>query len=864
MENIIKKNERIFAKSKFDIGTIKDYEGTVKLTENKYISKKPYRCSFQDRLEIEKQVEELLNANLIEESSSPYAAPVTMAYKKEDGKKSRLCIDFKELNKIVVPESQPFPRIDDLTISARNCKFFTKLDMNSAFWSIPVRAKDRYKLAFVTHHGHWQWKCLPFGLKSASAIFQRILASVIKKRKLNTFTTNYIDDILVFSKTYEEHVNHVERVLQALYEQGFKLNKNKCQFAQERITYLGHEIGNNTVKPINDNLVAIKKFPTPKTKTQVRQFLGKVNFYLEFIPNHVILLDPLRNLLRNNVPFDWSEGCRKSFESTKEYLCTAPALAIFDPQAPIFIFTDASIEGVGAILKQPQEDNSLKSVFFFSRKLTDAQKKKKAIFIECLAIKEAILYWQFHLIDKKFIVFSDHRPLENFNIRKSNDVELLQILNYISQFDFEIVYNPGKDNIEADCLSRNPVLESHEDTDNDSTIKTSNVLKLSDIKENQKLLKTDDKCTTKKDIIYKILNNKEKIWITEEFGKSLISKVHIDQGHIGTKQLILTFGKKFYFKNMYKHIKLTCRSCETCIKNKSRIGCFKAPLSQLGPAKEPFEIVSIDTVGGFKGNKSTKKYLHLAVDHFTRFAYITTSKTQVAKDFTNLIKKVEKDGTIKLVLSDQYPGINSAQFKQYLNKQKISLVFTAVDSAFSNGLNERTNQTLVNRIRCKMYENKKKSWPQIAEECVKDYNNTIHSSTGFTPHYLLTGINYTFVPDELNDNNLTNLANNREIAFRKSKEIHNQNKEYYDNNVKQIDYKKGDLVYVKSVNELNKAKTDPIRIGPFKIKEKISDVMFLLDSRFRKNESNIFHASKLVPYSDGMHPRSSVGGCKLG
>ena len=157
--------------------------------------------------------------------------------------------------------------------------------------------------------------------------------------------------------------------------------------------------------------------------------------------------------------------------------------------------------------------------------------------------------------------------MENFNIKKSNDVELLQILNYISQFDVEIVYNPGKDDIEADCLSRNPVLESYEDTDNDSVIKTSNLLKLNYIKENQKLLKVDDKCIIKDDMIYKTLNNREKIWITEEFGKSLIRDVHVDQGHIGTKQLILTFGQKFYFNNMYKHIRLTCRSCETCIKN---------------------------------------------------------------------------------------------------------------------------------------------------------------------------------------------------------------------------------------------------------------------------------------------------------
>lgn len=174
IQTILQENEEVFAKAKFDIGTVKGYEATIKLIENKYISRKPYRCSFQDKIEIEKQIKELLKAGLIEESCSPYAAPVTMVYKKEEGKKSRLCIDFTELNKILVPESQPFPRIDDLKVRARNCKYFSKLDVNSAFWSIPVREKDKYKLAFVTHQGHWQWKCLPFGLKTSPAIFQRV------------------------------------------------------------------------------------------------------------------------------------------------------------------------------------------------------------------------------------------------------------------------------------------------------------------------------------------------------------------------------------------------------------------------------------------------------------------------------------------------------------------------------------------------------------------------------------------------------------------------------------------------------------------------------------------------------------------
>lgn len=218
----MRKFDKVFAKTKFDIGIIKGYEATIKLKENKYVSRKPYRCSFQDK--IEKQIKELLEADLIEESCSPYAAPVTMVYKKEDGRKSRLCIDFTDLNKILVPESQPFPRIDDLKIRARNCKYFTKLDVNSAFWSIPVREKDKYKLAFVTHQGHWQWKCLPFGLKTSPAIFQRVLSSVLQKNNLSEFAVNYIDDILIHSGNYEDHLKQVKLTLQALQDQGIKLN----------------------------------------------------------------------------------------------------------------------------------------------------------------------------------------------------------------------------------------------------------------------------------------------------------------------------------------------------------------------------------------------------------------------------------------------------------------------------------------------------------------------------------------------------------------------------------------------------------------------------------------------------------------
>ena len=257
IERLIEEYKKVFAKDKYDIDTVKEYEARIDLSIDKYCSKRPYRCTIEDRKEIEEQVANLLERHLIEESYSPFAAPVTLAFKKEENKKSRLCIDFRDINKIIVPQAQPFPIIDDLIIKTRNCKYFTTLDINSAFWSIPLRTEDRRKTGFVTQDGHYQWTCLLFGLKTSPAIFQRILSSILRKHRLIGFTVNYIDDILIYSSSFEEHVEHIKKVLEAIIKEGFRLKFKKCTFASNSVKYLGHIIQNNSVRPIKDNLASI-------------------------------------------------------------------------------------------------------------------------------------------------------------------------------------------------------------------------------------------------------------------------------------------------------------------------------------------------------------------------------------------------------------------------------------------------------------------------------------------------------------------------------------------------------------------------------------------------------------------------------
>ena len=572
IRTLINRYRECFAKGKFDVGSIKENEAQIKLKEEKFISKKPYRCSFPDRKEIDSQVSKLLEYKMIEESNSPFASPVTLAFKKEDGRRSRLCVDYCELNKIVVPEAQPFPRIEDILENVNGCKWFTALDINSAFWSIPIRLKDRKKTAFVTQKGHWQWKVLPFGYRNSPAVFQRVLSTIIRKNNSEEFCVNYIDDILIYSKTFEEHLEHIQLMFTAIRKEGFKLKLKKCNFAKHSVKFLGHILENGKIQPIKDNLIAIKEFKRPSTKKMVRQILGKINFYRKFIDHCTQRLAPLHRLLKKDVKFEWTQECEEAFENIKSYLCSTPILAIYDREKDIVIEVDASRQGLGAIMKPTQDDGILHPIGYFSKKLTPNQMKKEIIYLECLAIKEAALYWQYYLIGKEFIVSSDHKPLLNLKSKSRTDEALGDLILYLSQYNFKIFYKQGKDNIEADALSRNPVLESFENEED--CLKTLNMIQLEEIIEDQMKIKNEieneEHVKKEGNINFKIMKNRKRIYVSKEFGFSLIDKLHKFYGHIGSRQIAEKLRTHYYFKKMDKIIINYCKNCEICIKNKSR------------------------------------------------------------------------------------------------------------------------------------------------------------------------------------------------------------------------------------------------------------------------------------------------------
>ena len=684
LEILLNKYDSLFATFKGEVGRIRLEECFINTTTQRPIHLKPYRTTAQDQEKIDKLILEYCERKMIRKSRSPWGFPVVLVDKKDDGEKSRLCVDYRALNKITIDESFPMPMIDDIEDRLIGASVFTTLDVSSGFHHVVITKNDVQKTAFVTMNGKYEWMVMPFGLKNAPLIFQRVIHNLLWDYELTRFTHNYIDDIIIFSNSISDHLEHLERVFEMLDKENIILKRSKCDFLKQKISYLGYQISFNKVEPIHSKTQAINDLPAPHDVKSVRSFVGKVNYYKKFIPNRTEVLAPLYELTKKNVRFNWTEKEQKSFDLIKSILMSHPALGIFDPNRHILIKTDASEIGIGAVMKQKNDDADLVTIAYFSKKLLPYQQKYIVTERECLAIVEAIEYWSYYLMGRKFTVETDHKPLEWLMKTSHTKTRLFNWALKLSQFNFDIVYIPGEDNVEADHLSRNPPVELSHFT-------------LDEIVEIQRpfIDYLPKGCTMYNGMIVKNRKDRDRLYIPNESAIPLLWKIHNSYGHLGHCQMSEHFSIKYFTENLNQLIDEVIKSCEVCLRAKQ--GSKYGTLGRIGPALGPFEIIFIDTVGGLTG-RSPKRYLHLAIDSFSRFVWGCCSRTQRASDFIRLIKKIKEDGCPGLVVADRFSAINSKEFKQYLRGENIEILFTPVDHPQSNGMVERVNQTLIKKI----------------------------------------------------------------------------------------------------------------------------------------------------------------------
>ncbi|GBG86128.1 hypothetical protein CBR_g41031 [Chara braunii] len=410
-----------------------------------------YRMSEEELEVLRAQLDDLLDKCWIRPSCSSYGAPVLFVRKKN--KDLRLCIDYRKLNAQTVKNASPLPRIDDLLERLGGATYFSKLDLKLGYHQIDIQPQDRYKTAFKTRYGHFEWVVMPFGLTNAPATFQAAMTTEFRD-VLDRSVLIYLDDILVYSRTLNEHIVHLRAVLNRLRLAKYKANRDKCELAKQELEYLGHYVMPKGIRPLVDKIQAIVDWPEPRCTTDVRSFMGLAGYYQRFVDSYSKVAALLSILQSPKVPFEFDDAARGAFTTLKAAMQAAPALRIYDPTLPTQVTTDASGYGIGAMLEQCHEDG-WHPVEYFSQKvplvntLDDARKKELLSFVTVLK-----RWGHFLLGRRRFKWNTNNNPLTFYKMQDTVTSTIGRWMYYIDKFDFDPCHIPGPANRAVDALSR--------------------------------------------------------------------------------------------------------------------------------------------------------------------------------------------------------------------------------------------------------------------------------------------------------------------------------------------------------------------------------------------------------------------------
>ena len=399
---------------------------------------------------------------VVQPSKSPWASPVVLV-KKRDGT-HKFCVDYRGLNAVTKPDSFPLPRIEDMLDVLGKAKYFSSIDLASGFWQIRMHPKSQEKTAFITPHGLYEFREMPFGLTNAPAIFQRLMQQVITSLNSESepeFVSVYIDDILVFSKTLEEHLLHIQRVIERIVQVGLKLKPTKCRFVQKELEYLGHIVSRDGLKP-NPRLVeAVEGYPEPTSVQETRRFLGLCSYYRKFVPQFARIANPLHHLTRQDVVFQWTPECHTAYEELKRRLVSAPILAHPNFEMDFILETDASVHGLGAILSQVQLDGKPHPVSYASRAVNDSEWKYGITELETLAVVWGVSHFHHFLYGHNVTIYTDHTAVRAVLEAENPTAKHARWWTRVygrGVKSIKIQYRAGRENSNADALSRSPYL----------------------------------------------------------------------------------------------------------------------------------------------------------------------------------------------------------------------------------------------------------------------------------------------------------------------------------------------------------------------------------------------------------------------
>ena len=469
---LFEKHESTFANSPTDLGRTSVVQHTIDTGDAVPIKQRPRRPPRAFIEEEEKIIETQLKTGVIRESTSPWSSPLVYV-RKRDGT-TRPCVDYRKLNEVTKKDAYPLPRIEDCLDCLGGAKVFSTLDLQSGYWQIDLKEEDRAKTAFSTRSGHYEYVTMPFGLCNAPSTFERAMELIMKGLQWKTLIL-YLDDIIVLSSTFDEHIERLDEVLSRLGQAGLKLKPSKCHMFKSEVAYLGHVVSAAGIKPDPEKLERIQDWPSPTSVSELRSFLGLCSYYRRFIRGFSTIAAPLNKLLEKSTRFEWNETCQSAFVKLKSVLVSDHVMAYPDDHGLFILDTDASATGIGAVLSQVQWDDIAQQeverpIAFASRSLTRTQRRYCTTRRELLAVVSFVRHFRHFLLGRKFLIRTDHSSLRwIMSFREPTD-QMARWIEILSQYDFMIEHRDGKKHGNADAMSRMPCDPDHCDCYDKNTI----------------------------------------------------------------------------------------------------------------------------------------------------------------------------------------------------------------------------------------------------------------------------------------------------------------------------------------------------------------------------------------------------------
>ena len=705
------------------------------------VNLRPYRHPPTQKDAIESMVQELLESGVIRHSQSAFASPIVMVRKKDGS--WRMCVDYRQLNKNTLKDKFPIPLIEELIDELSGSVIFSKLDLRSGYHQIRMYEDDIAKTAFKTHEGHYEFVVMPFGLTNAPSTFQSLMNEVFRPF-LRKFTLVFFDDILVYSTSLEEHVQQLRIILETMRSNQLFAKQSKCVFGAEQVEYLGHVISSKGVATDPQKIQAMVDWPIPKNLKQLRGFLGLTGYYRRFIKGYAVISSPLTALLKKNA-FGWDGIAQIAFERLKNAMVNALVLKLPDFNEVFIVETDASGVGIGAVLQQQGHP-----IAFLSKTLAPKHQMLSTYEKEFLAVLQALDKWRGYLLDRHFVIKTDHFSLKYLLDQRITTPTQMKWLPKLMGYDYEILYKKGSENVVADALSR---VQSGAELSQISVNTLSSVLYeeikqawTSDPELRALILQLQADTSSAKHYLWTngqlLRKGKLVIGSDEELRKKILAYFHSspDGGHSGMKATMQRMCVHVYWKKMRRQIKEFVRQCDVCQRFKPELVAYPGLLQPLPVPETIWSEISMDFITSLPMSNG-KSAIMVIVDRLSKYSHFIALKhpytaNKIAQVFLDTIYRLH--GLPKIIVSDRDAIFMSKFWKELFVVLQVKLHTSTAYHPQSDGQTEVVNRSLECYLRC-MCGDKPKEWSNWLPLAEYWYNTSYHTTIKTTPYQVVYG-----------------------------------------------------------------------------------------------------------------------------